>query len=187
MTLEPVQDATQKNEAAPAAPPLPPSFPDPANLPKGLGALDGVILFAAVAVIAATTVLLFIVLYNQMSNYNNAITVELKNSGHVEHAAILAYARATDFAAAKLSALFLGFLLVFLGAMFVLRVAKVDYGLSVSNGPSQRLSLSSTSPGLIIISLGVILIICVLFSQTHLDYQTPAASIPVHYSADKAD
>ncbi len=186
MTLESDQDASR--QIAPAVPPLPPvASPPRASPPKGLGALDGVILFAAVAVIAATTVLLFIVLRNQMNNYNNAIAIELKNTGHVEHAAILAYARATDFAAAKLSALFLGFLLVFLGAMFVLRVAKVDYGLSVSSGPSQSLSLNSTSPGLIIISLGVILIICVLFNQSRLDYQPPPTSIPLHYTVDKAD
>jgi hypothetical protein len=137
--------------------------------------LDLALLVAAtLAMVAAVGLLVYTVL-TQMSVYRAAVTAELSRPGPVDHAAVLAYARSGDFAAAKFAALFLGFTLIFLGAAYTLRMARVSYEFSVAKENAATASLSTSSPGLVMVSLGVLLVTLAVLTQSNVDlHQAPS-------------
>lgn len=108
----------------------------------------------------------------QYRNYEKGIeTARDTTSLHrVDHAALLSYSRAWDFAVVRTSALFLSFLLMFTGAMYVLRVGKTDFRLSVEKGDLKG-NLMTSSPGLVMMTLGVSLVACVLISKNFVEYK----------------
>ena len=69
-------------------------------------------------------------LWFQYVNYQEGIRVALEGSVGADHASILTYARAWDFAVVKTSGLFVSFVLVFTGALYVLRAGE-------RNGPRE--------------------------------------------------
>lgn len=88
----------------------------------------------------------------------------------VDHAAVITYARGLGAAFIKTSALFLGFILIFTGTLYVLRTAEAAYEIHVASGKSQGY-LQTTSPGLVIVSLGVVLTVVTILTKSDLDYQ----------------
>ncbi|HXU33798.1 MAG TPA: hypothetical protein VN851_24780 [Thermoanaerobaculia bacterium] len=131
---------------------------------------------ATLAMMVAISLVLYTVV-TQMSVYRTSIDAVFSRPGPVDHAAVLAYARSGDFAAAKFSALCLGFTLIFLGAAYTLRMARVGYELSVEKEDVAKASLSTTSPGLVMVSLGVVLVALAVLTQSSVDLR-PAPTSP---------
>ena len=88
----------------------------------------------------------------------------------VDHAAVITYARALGAAFIKTSSLFLGFILIFTGTLYVLRTAEASFELAVTKGDIQG-SLHTASPGLVIVTLGVLLTIVALVVKGDINYQ----------------
>ena len=124
-----------------------------------------ILLFAVVASAAVYVFcLLSYSLYFQVHTYSNAIQAALRDPNRGDEIA-LAYARATDFAIVKTSAVFLGFIMALLGALYVLRAATAAFKFSGSTAHSSA-SLQTSSPGLVMMALGVVTINCALFART---------------------
>jgi hypothetical protein len=105
----------------------------------------------------------------------------------VDHAAVITYTRGLGSAFIKTSALFLGFILIFTGTLYVLRTAESAYQIHVTGGNVQGY-FQTTSPGLVIVTLGVILSIVALITKTEVDYQkTTPAEQPVVTSPSPSD
>jgi hypothetical protein len=121
-----------------------------------------------------TVVLLSVNLAFQHQNYQAGIVRALK-ADNIDHAAILTYTRAWDFAVAKISSMFLAFCLILIGALYVLRSATVAYSLSVASSV-QKSSLETGSPGLVMITLGIVLMTVVILSTSKVEYQSPSIS-----------
>jgi hypothetical protein len=94
-----------------------------------------------------TVTLLSVNLAFQHQNYRAGISAALK-SDKIDHAVVITYTRALDFAIAKIPSMFLAFCLILIGALYVLGSATVAYSLSVANS-SQKSSLETGSPGLV--------------------------------------
>jgi hypothetical protein len=129
-------------------------------------------LFAVVSVVLTAILSLLIAnLAFQYRNYSSAISAALSGGEIVDHAVVLSYSRAWDFAVVKTSSLFLAFLLIFTGALYVLRAIEHELALDIkalSGG-----SLKSSSPGLVMISLGVLLVALVMYSKSYVEYKAP--------------
>jgi hypothetical protein len=85
------------------------------------------------------------------------------------HAAAIAYSRAITASVTKTSSIYLAFLLIFLGGVYVLMPRRVAYKAS-GEGHSFKGTLETNSPGLIMITLGVVLAIAALAIKTEVFY-----------------
>lgn len=94
---------------------------------------DAAIFVTITLVLLALFVLLASNLFLQFLNYKAAITVALDNPKVIDYASVLSYSRAWDFAVVKTSALFLSFLLIFSGALYVLRAGETNFELTAKN------------------------------------------------------
>lgn len=134
--------------------------------------VSGILVLLALLCIAGLAV--------QVRSYHEGMTKAL-NESTVDAAAVLTYARALDAAIVKTSALFLGYVLVFTGALYVLRIAGSHYRLSVQSGQNSG-SLETSSPGLVIITLGVFLVAVAILNKTSAEYgqtkQTTSQAAP---------
>jgi len=88
------------------------------------------------------------------------------------HSALLTYVRAWDFAVVKFSTVFLGFGIILIGALYVLHQAEAGFQMSV-DGPGAKGSLQSSSPGLVMVALGVLLLIFALETKSEVNYTAP--------------
>lgn len=88
----------------------------------------------------------------------------------------LAFTRAADFAIVKTSVTFLGFVLALVGALYVLRVSSSSYSLGVK-ASGKEANLSTTSPGLVMVTLGVVAVVSALFSKS--DVNIDSSAIPI--------
>ena len=123
--------------------------------------------------VVVTCLLVFVVaalgsnLYFQHQNYRMGIQKAL-DSPRIDHAVVLTYSRSWDFAVVKTSSIFLGFSLILIGALYVLRVAESRFSMSVESNGTKG-SLESSSPGLIMLVLGVVLVALVLYSKSTVE------------------
>ncbi len=129
--------------------------------------LDVAIFSAAAVVLLALLVLLAFNLLFQYLNYRDGVRFALANPKYIDHASVLTYSRAWDFAVVKSSAL--SFLSIFTGALYVLRVGETNFELSAEKADFKG-SLSLSSPGLIMVTLGVFLTAYVLSNKTYVEY-----------------
>lgn len=132
--------------------------------------LDVALVWLGIGAVIVLVALLSFNLYAQYSNYRLGLENAAKGQ-KINYAAVLTFARAWDFALIKTSALFLGFLLIFSGSLYILRVHETSFNLSYESQAWGKGALASTSPGLVLSVLGVILVIVVLFSKSYLDYR----------------
>lgn len=79
------------------------------------------------------------------------------------------YSRASDAATIKYVAVFLGYLIVLIGAIFVLYGAKAFYKLESEHMQGNKSSLETSSPGLVLVTLGSILVAVSLFNKSSFD------------------
>jgi hypothetical protein len=135
-----------------------------------------------------TVTLLSVNLAFQYRNYNAGISAAL-GADSINHAVVITYTRAWDFAVVKVSSIFLAFSLIMVGALYVLRAATVSYSFTMAN-QAQKSSLETGSPGLVMITLGVVLMAVVVFSTSKVEYQSasdsPMLSEPPPVPADDA-
>jgi len=154
----------------------------PAKEPVGLDAvLHAALDWSIFAVM--TGILLFVIwLLNyylgvQTQHYRECLDSALHPQA--DYAAALAYAHYSDVAVIKMSALFLGFVLIFAGALYVLRNATSQFKLQFEDPKSSGRSgsLETSSPGLVVVTLGVVLSGMALMS-THDTELTSGAPAP---------
>lgn len=134
--------------------------------------LDKIIIYVSVVLTVFTLILLATNLYFQYVNYERAISQALSRS-LVDYGAVLSLSRAYDFAVIKTSGLFLGYGLIMLGSIFVLRRQKEAYEVGVGRAETVQMTLKSSSPGLIMITLGVFLMCAILFAKQTVKYVGP--------------
>ena len=130
--------------------------------------LDMTLLIAATGAMVVAVVLLLCVIYVQLNMYHTAMNSELVRTGRIDHAAVLAYGRSADYAASKYVALLLGFALIFLGSAYVLRTSTVGYSVSVAHKEINA-SLATSSPGLVLATLGVVLVALAILTQSDIN------------------
>lgn len=137
------------------------------NYADTLGRLDSSLFIVVSVLLVGIFILLSINLYLQWYNYNRAISFAINNGDG--NSAILTYSRAMDFAFTKATALCLGFLLVFVGALYLLRVNQSAYSIALSGG-SANVSLQTSSPGLVIVTLGVITVLFTIYNKSYISF-----------------
>lgn len=130
--------------------------------------LDRHLFLVVLLVLLLIVGLMIVSLVFQLRAYSHGLELAV-NHGQPNHAAIIVYARSLDTAIAKSSAIFLGFLLVFTGALYVLRQSRETYKLTAEVGRTKS-NLESSSPGLVMITLGVALIAITLFVRKDFEY-----------------
>lgn len=131
-------------------------------------------LFIVVCIVLSILILVLCLgLYIQYGTYRDAIASGGTVGGTIDHASTISYARALDFAIAKTTALTMGFVLIFLGALYVLRAGEAEYGLTVGNS-AVKSSLQTSSPGLVMVTLGVALTAVVLNTTSNIQYSGAA-------------
>lgn len=160
-------------QAAESAPQTPKSFPEAAPLfSKPLFGIVTALLVVQLALLVGN-------LWFQLNNYRVGITLA-RSSGATADAVslILVYSRAWDFAVTKTSALFLGFMVIYIGALYVLRSADTAYEISYTQGTQMGATLKSSSPGLVLITLGAVLVGLVLYHKSEVGLQMSISSTP---------
>ena len=143
----------------------------PASVPAPQ-VLDWRIFLVVTAILVLLTSLFLWGMKVQWEAYHAGIIAALAPCAK-DHAASLSYDRALGAAIVKTSALFLGFLLVFTGALYVLRTASVAYRAGMTAGKFAG-TLETHSPGLVIITLGVILISVTILTHSDINYVAPS-------------
>jgi hypothetical protein len=136
--------------------------------------LDKSLFWIVCMMLLFTVAYLSVNLWFQYRHYNAGITAALGADG-IDHAVVITYTRAWDFAVVKVSSILLAFCLIMVGALYVLRVATVSYSFTMAN-QAQKSSLETSSPGLVMITLGVALMAVVLFSTSKVQYQSASDS-----------
>lgn len=143
---------------------------------------DAAIFLTIALILLALVILLISNLVLQYLNYNEAIKVALDNSKSTDYASVLSFSRAWDFAVVKTSALFLSFLLIFSGALYVIRTGETNFEVKAENADFKG-SLSLSSPGLVMVTLGTILTAYVLSTRTYIEYNPQGSQ--AHYVTDQ--
>ncbi|BCD99845.1 hypothetical protein MARGE09_P4047 [Marinagarivorans cellulosilyticus] len=80
-----------------------------------------------------------------------------------------------DFAVIKMATLCFGFLLVFVGALFLLKLNQVSYALELS-GHESKISMQTASLGLVLATLGVISILVTINRKSYLSVKSRVPS-----------
>ncbi len=110
-------------------------------------------------------------LYLSWKNYSIGISLaETCSEGAIQSTLILS--RAMDFAFTKLTVIFLGFILVFIGTLYVLRLSQEMYSLGLENEDT-KVRLETASPGLVLATLGVVLIIFTFQEKSYVEMSGP--------------
>lgn len=158
-------------QSAPVSPPVESTVTHPAQVIEvpPWSRADIFLALVAVAVIGLVAWLLVHSLNRQQDRYSENIKLAISTQAP-DHAAALAYARASDAAVVKVAALFLGFVLVFLGALYTLRAIEVSYSLSYRGQDRAGAGFKTTSPGLVMVTLGVALVVLTVYSRTDVLY-----------------
>jgi outer membrane protein OmpA-like peptidoglycan-associated protein len=129
------------------------------------GTLDRYLLIIVSTLMTALALILIGHLWFQLQNYRRGIELSLMPGDPLGHSALITYARALDFTVVKTTSVFMGFMLVFVGALYLLRVAEAAYSLGLQSGESKA-SLQTTSPGLVLATLGVACAIFALYEKS---------------------
>jgi hypothetical protein len=111
------------------------------------------------------------------SHFNYLIGITAASQSVPDHLAIISYSRAWDFAVVKFASVFLAFGIILIGALYVLHKAEIGFQMSV-DAPAGKGALQSSSPGLVMIALGVVLLIAALQVKSEVSYRPPSASGP---------
>lgn len=123
--------------------------------------------------------------YQVISQHNtySALMTHAGVQAPTDFALTLTLARALDAAFHRTSALLLAYLLVFTGALYVLRASEVRFASTVETGGAKT-TLDSNSPGLVMVALGVLVVGLVLYAKSDITYEQRERPIAPH-SFDK--
>lgn len=162
-TPEHVVDNVTPIVAAPALTPRPREISDPFTWEKKAlyGLLGGALLSIIVAV--------FLFGASTHDTYSQALHEILDESNDPISRAFfaLSFGRAKDFALVKGAALLLSFLVVIIGALMVLKGAEVTYKLNLE-AETKKSTLETSSPGLVMVTLGLVLAFGVLMTKSNI-------------------
>lgn len=159
---------------SPATQKTPSAEPPPDAKPRA-ALFDGRIFWIVTVLLGVQLVLLVANLAFQFRNYAAGIELAREAGASLDNISlILVYSRAWDFAVVKTSALFLGFLVFYTGAIYVLRSAEASYELGLSQGSQLGMTLKTSSPGLVMITFGAGLVALVLYSKSAVELQVSA-------------
>ncbi len=144
-------------------------------------------------VIFACTLLLLgfvvgVVLWNvaaQMGHYETALTQEL-NSQAPSKVFLISANRALDFVLIRSAALIFGVTLTLLGALYLFKVFDTPFDLSAGGAEKLNLSFKTSSPGLVMITLGVVLVISTVYARSTVSYNYEAVPGRVRETASSA-
>ena len=132
----------------------------------------GILTYAVVALILCfISVVMYWALSSQLDAYKQGIANAIAGQD-IDHSAVLAYSLATTLSVVKISSVFLAFLMIFLGGIYLLLPLHADYRLRTQNSAAKG-SLESNSPGLIVITLGVVLASVTLMTKSSVNYTSP--------------
>lgn len=188
MTPSAVESPVQPSLAAPAGevPRLASATPTQTNCASALAAatlavsavdpVDKRIILAVSAMLTLLAALMVSCVILQWQKYDSAIHVAV-HASPPDHAAALSYARALDAAVIKTSALMLAFVVVFLGALYVLRSATTVFGLGLS-GQGFSGTLQTASPGLVMVTLGLLIVAIAVLARSDINYNSPTYWAP---------
>lgn len=137
--------------------------------------LDGKLFVAVSLILALLGALCTASLIVQVHTYLAAIQHATQAD---DTSGILSLTRALDAAIVKTSALFLGYVLVFTGALYILRIATAHYRLSVKSGRTAG-NLDTSSPGLVMLTLGVLLVITAIVNKSSVEYGHETEKPPI--------
>ena len=138
------------------------------------------------AVLVFTLALLAVNLTFQYNNYSRGIAAVFLTSDPGDHTIALTYSRAWDFAVVKTSSLFISFVLIFTGALYVLRAAESKLEASIEHGAVKG-TLAITSPGLALAVLGVGLVCFTLYNKSDVFLQEPGRVEAMQSSKSSAE
>lgn len=110
----------------------------------------------------------------QCINYSGIINNHITKSSTPNYALILAFSRALDFAVMKTSTVFIGFLLAIVGALYVLRIGSSGYNLTIDAPGNTRFTLQTASPGLVMVTFGIIVVLVALNNKSLVTYEQEA-------------
>jgi hypothetical protein len=147
--------------------------------------LDKKLFFVVGGLLLLICILLMINLFLQWNNYNQGIKLAVEG-GQNQHAMVLTYSRAMDFAFVKTSTIFLGFVLVFVGALYLLRINEVAYNFAVKNGPT-NVSFQTASPGLVLVTLGVITVLFTTYNKSYVSISPSFNKTELNQELNKID
>lgn len=137
--------------------------------------LDRTLIRAVAATLFALGLLTAACLHFQWQEYGSAITHALAQAVP-DNSAALSFGRALDAAVVKTSSLALGFSVVFLGALYVLRTATAAYKMNVADGAVKG-ALETSSPGLVMVTLGLVIVAVVVLTKSDVNYTAPTTYI----------
>jgi hypothetical protein len=141
-------------------------------LRQRLSPLEIVLLTLSVLIAGVLLLGLPISLAAQYMTYKTIIEHALAGQS-VDVGGMLALARAWDFAIVKTSSLFMAFCLVFVGGAHVLRAGEAVFKLRLRQSGTGQGAFESSSPGLVMVCLGVALVVAVLYARTWVQYERP--------------
>jgi hypothetical protein len=126
-------------------------------------------------ILAVLALVLVSNLWVQYSTYHAALDRVNAAMSVQELTATVVLAKAWDFAVVKTCSLFLAFTLIFVGALYVLRQGDQAYQASFGSG-GMKATLQSSSPGLVLATLGVALVIAALFATSTIQIEQQPAT-----------
>ena len=174
-----VAPAAPGGPGAPSAAPVGavPSIPKPSDGPVREPLFSHQLFRIVTGLLGFQLALLIGNLWFQFHNYATGIRMAEKAGATADIVSlVLVYSRAWDFAVTKTSALFLGFMVIYLGALYVLRSADTSYELSINQGAQSGATLKSSSPGLVMITLGALLVALVISNRSEVGIQVDPSS-----------
>ena len=127
-------------------------------------------LFVAVSIITvAIFSILAVFMYYQAKSYQYGIE-ELSKGSSFNSVAFGAYMVAWDTGFTKILSIFVSFLTILIGALYVLRTKRSPFRFSGGSTSAFKANLSTTSPGLVICAIGAILAIASVYKQVYISH-----------------
>lgn len=125
-----------------------------------------------VVTVAILAIFLFLLSnnYEQSSNYEKAI--DTASSNPADHAALLCYLTSRHIGIFKSSAIFISFVVILIGSLYVLRAAPSSFNAAAEVGQKFRIVLSTASPGLAMVLIGAILVTFSLYKKSTVSYES---------------
>ena len=145
---------------------------------QGLKRYFDVAIFTVV-VIAIVAMLLFLLanFVEHSSSYKKAI--DATSSGDVNHSALIVFLLSWNFGITRISVIFISFVIILIGALYVLRVAQSEFKASAKVEDRFQISLSTASPGLVMILLGTLLVVSSMYRESRVDYTSPKTEFSI--------
>jgi hypothetical protein len=149
--------------------------------PPGPRALQWILAFVCICILAALIAIMTWALHWHIETLDRVSNDLLKRPG-IPSGSLLMFIGIANFAILKTCALCFAFVLIFLGSMYVLWPGRASFALEAEQADTKA-SLRTSSPGLVMIALGVLLTALVVFYKANLSMSE--ASQPIAATADK--